>query len=300
MKPFYCLLAFSLSALLASAQSTTRAVKLVGILSYDTVEIVSYDRIVSYDTPLAILEVSKTNNRFGGQGEQFALRAQQSDNGVEIQSIDVTNGTVLAKVGGEPRTLAFDDSGGSKMADKPATIRLQDANLHPLIYFYGDAKGRTVLEHPQVERTGFTFTANPHSKSEAAKAFEELFATRQIAAIPDGDKFVMLVPYAYTNQVTPRSDEFAEPGPVVRPLSINFQGVPLPKALEVYDEYVGRWPRKDPMLPYSGDQSFFIYLVQQNSLSKGQICYAMQTIFTWRGIRAVTNKDNTFGWEKIP
>lgn len=250
--------------------------------------------IVSYDTPVAILEVSKTNNRFQ-QGEQFTLRVEQSDNGVEIQSIDVTNGTVLAKVDGEPRTLAFDDSGGSKMADKPATIRLEDAKLHPLIYLYGDAKGRTVLEHPEVERTGFTFTANPHGKSEATKAFEGLFASQKIAAIPDGDKFVLLVPYAFTNRVMARSEQLDEPGPVMQPLSINLQGVPLHLVLHIYGEYVNH--------PIKNSQNALrdpIYLVQQNSLSKGQICYAMETLFSWHDIRMVTNKDNTFSCEKIP
>ena len=281
MKTFNGLLIFSLLPFIASAQPAGRIVKLVGILGYEV--------------PLAILQVPKTNGGFE-RTDQFELRADQSEEGVEIQSIDVTNGIVLAMVDGKSRTFAFEAPGGFKMADKPATIRLLDAKLHPLIHFYGEAKGRTVLEHPELEGAGFTLTANPQNKSEAAKAFEQLFASRKIAAIPDGDKFILLVPYAFTNQVTPRSDELAKPGQMLGQLSINFQGVPLAKVLEVYGEYVGHPVNDVEHVPCCNG----VFLVQQNPLSKEQICYAMQTIFTWHGIRLTTNKDNTISWQKVP
>lgn len=187
---------------------------------------------------------------------------------------------------GEPRTLTFREPRASKTTKEPQSIRLRDIELQPLILLYGHVKGRTVLAHPKLAEARFTLTANPSSKPEA------LFANQQISAIPDGDRFVMLVPYSLTNQATPGSDEFAQSGPALSALSIDFQGVPLDKGLEVYGKCVGhRWQQNGPWNP--------VYLVQVNSLSKGQICYAMNTMFAWNGIRVVTNKDNTLGWDKL-
>jgi hypothetical protein len=278
MKELYWLLALTLSGSIAAAQPSGKTVKVVGI--------------VGLDINSAILEVTQTNHA-RTHTDQFMLGTNETQSGVQVENIDVTKGIVTANVDGKARTLAF--SGPDTAAtDKPSAIRLSDVRLQCVINLYGELKGRTVLQHPGLRDTGFTLSANPQSRSEAAKALEELFARHQIAAIPDGEKFVMLVPIAITNRVSPHSDKFAGAGPMIQAASVNFQNVPLDKVLEVYGELTGHSVNNLQNSPYAP-----IYFVQENSLSKNQICYGLETLFAWNGIQLTTNQDNTVNWERI-
>jgi hypothetical protein len=283
MKTFCWLLILVASASLAIAQPAGKTVKLVGIVS------VEYNR--------AILEVAQTNytrkHEARVQTQQYLLAINQTQSGVEIQNIDVPKSTVTAKVDGEARTLAFDSPAAEK--DKSSTMRLHGVKLQQVIFLYGQMKGRTVLQHPKLKDTGFTLTANPRSKPEAAKALEDLFATHEIATIPDGEKFMMLVPFAFTNQVSPHARKIADVEPTVPPMSVNFQNVPMSKVLQIYGEFVGHPVSNSENAPGAG-----IDFVQENPLSKEQIRYGLETLFAWNGIQVSTNSNNTSSWERIP
>jgi hypothetical protein len=275
MKALCWLLMLGASAITASA--APKSVNLVGI--------------VRYDKELAILEITWTN-RHSNTSEQTILANGQSGWGIEIKSIDITNGSVDATIDGDPRTLRFDVHSSKPIAAGP-TIRLRDVKLQPLMVLYGEAKGRTVLAYPRLGDARFSLDSNANYQT-AAETFEKLFADQNIATIPDGDKFVMLVPNAYTNQVSPHSDKIAAAGPIISEMSINFQNVPLAKVLEVYGEYVGH-----PVNNLQSSPNALIHFVQQNPLSKGQICYGLETIFAWNGVRVVTNNDSSSSWERI-
>ena len=269
----------------AIAQPVGKTVKLVGI--------------VSLDVNCAIVEVTQTNYTSNHHArehtEQFMLGKNQTESGVQVQSIDAAKGAIAAKVDGETRTFTFDSPKSAKMMEKSSTIQLRGVKLQRVIYLYGELKGRTVLQHPGLKDTGFTLTANPQSRPAAAKALEELFASHEIAAIPDGEKFVLLVPCAFTNKVSPRSKDIADNGPTVPALSVNLQGVPMSKVLEIYGEYNGHPVNNLQSSPFG-----LIHLVQENPLSKDQICYAMETMFAWNGVRVIPNNDKTSNWERIP
>jgi hypothetical protein len=284
MKALYWLLILGASGSVAVAQPAGTTVKLVGIVSVD------YSR--------AILEVVQTNytraHNPRAQTRQFQLAVNQTDSGVQVQSIDASKGTATINVAGEVRTLVLDSPNGAE-PNKPSTIQLRGVKLQQVIYLYGQMKGRTVLQHPGLKDTGFTLTANPKSKLEAAKALEGLFASHQIAVIPDGEKFVMLIPFALTNKVSPHSNKIADADPTVPPMSVNFNNVPMSKVLGVYGQFLGRPVTNCENAPWAG-----IDFVQENSLSKGQICYGLETLFAWNGIRVSANNDNTSSWERIP
>jgi len=285
MKAFYWLLTLAASASVAIAQPAGKSVKLVGI--------------VGLDINCAIVEVTQTNytsnHRARERTEQFILGTNQTQSGVLVQSINVIKGTVSANVDGEARTLAFDSPKGAETTVKPSTIQLRGVKLQRVIFLCGELKNRTVLQHPGLKDTGFTLTANPQNKPDAAKALEKLFASHEIAAIPDGDKFMLLVPCAFTNKVSPHSKDIADEEPTVPALSVNFQNVPMQKVLEVYGEYIGYPVNNLQSSPFG-----LIHLVQENPLSKGQICYAMDTIFAWNGVDVILNNDHTSSWERIP
>src|SRR5579859_2313132 len=148
MKTFHWLLVISLFPFIASAQPTSRPVKLIGI--------------VSYDGNLAILDVGRTNRR-SDQTEQHILGVKQPADGIEIQNIDATKGIVGAEVDGIARTLALDGSDSSTPGEKPPTIRFRGVKLQTLIFLYAEAKNRTVLQHPKLEESRVALTANPQS-----------------------------------------------------------------------------------------------------------------------------------------
>lgn len=271
-------LALGICAITASANTTPKSVNLVGI--------------VGYDIERAVLEITWTN-RHSNTSAQIMLANGQSDRGIEIKNIDITNGSVNAKIDGELQTLRF-ESNSTKTGTAPPTIRLHNVKLQPLLLLYAEAKSRTILRYPKLEDTRFSLNGDANNPAAAAKLFEKLFADQNIATIPDGEKFVMLVPNAFTNQVSPGSDKIAGSAPMLPALSINFQNVPLAKVLEVYGEYVGHPVNNLQSTPFA-----LIYFVQQNPLSKGQICYGLETVIDWNGVRLSTNQDNTLSIQKI-
>lgn len=286
MKILYSLALLGLSAFVGSAQDSGKTVQLIGT--------------VAVDRGLAILEVQQANHN----PKELILAEGQVEDGIEMLKIDSDKGVASVKINGESRALALEKpdsaSGTNNASEFPRqSLRLQQVELQKIISLYSDFKGRTVLQHPELPQTRFSLVANPKTKREAAEAFEKLFATQNIATIPDGTHFVMLVPNSATNRVTPRSDEFANERPMLPSFSMNFQGVPLPLVVQVYSEYINRPLKERPDQQWPGGQSSLVNLTQQNPLSKRQICYAMNTVLAWHGIDFITNQDGTLSWERL-
>jgi hypothetical protein len=177
----------------------------------------------------------------------------------------------------------------------PLTFDLHEVSLRQALTMYADLKGRNLLQHPNLPEREFSLTANLQSKAEAATAFEKMFEQNGIATIPDGEKFVMIVPVALTNSVTPRSnDVIAASTQLIPAYSINLRGLPLSSALQIYSDYVGR-----KIVNLKDASSAPINFEQQTPLSKGQICYALETLFAWNGFRIVAIDDKTSRLEHI-
>ena len=77
-------------------------------------------------------------------------------------------------------------------------IRFQEADLSQVIDFYADLTGKTILKSPQVPQNVKVslFNKTALTKQEGIDALHTIFGLNQIAVIPEGEKFIKIVPQA--------------------------------------------------------------------------------------------------------
>jgi hypothetical protein len=219
--------------------------------------------------------------------QEYVLAEGQKWNGVEVTKIDAKSGTVDVNLNGEKRSLVWenDDAGSTNKSGNTAvpSIRLRSVTSQTAIDLYADGKERTVLQHPQLGAHQFSLVSNPASKAEAAAVFEKMFDEQSVATIPDGEHFVMIVPFALTNKVTPRSQSLVTTNALVPKFSMNLREAPAQLVLQVYADFV----HKKIVNLRDGNGASGFSFVQTTALSREEICYALETEFAWRGIQFV-------------
>jgi hypothetical protein len=228
------------------------------------------------------------------------LTEGQVEGALKVLKIDSASGTANAVVAGKTCTLKLNEPDGPTSADKTEHliapyINLVSVNLDTAISLYADFKSRTVLQHPQLEDGPVSIKCNPHTSAEATEAFEKMFDERKIATIPDGDKFVMIVPFAVTNTVTPCADTIAATNAPLQALSVNFRSAPLQMVVQTYSDFLGK------KIVNPGDVPRFpgVTFVQTTPLSKAQILYAWETQMAWRNFRLVPDDSGNLRCERI-
>jgi hypothetical protein len=94
-------------------------------------------------------------------------------------------------------------------------ISLTNAELAAVLQLYSDCTGRTLLRHPLLsQQTKFNLSKDASSPEEARRLIEAVLLEKGIATIPDGEKFIMVVPEANASSVkpgAPQSDKEAKP-----------------------------------------------------------------------------------------
>lgn len=188
----------------------------------------------------------------------------------------------------------------SKSGSTPVSLTDQGTMLTPGIHFekaapdlvmklYGDFAGRTLLRHPALPRVSLTLTAPAPGKAQAAHVIEQALAGLGIAAIPDGERFMMVVPQKRTTSVAPRSTEIKPSGGLqseILPVgAINFPGTDSTQVMQIYAELAGR--KLDRSLSLPVPPPAVIRFQNQTPLSRQEVLYALDTLFAWSGIKMV-------------
>jgi hypothetical protein len=164
----------------------------------------------------------------------------------------------------------------------------RSVNLDAAIKMYGLLKGRTVLQHPQLRNAKVSLT-NAKTKEGTIEALEAMFREQKIAIIPDGEHFVMIVPFAFTNTVTPKAPTVANANALLPANSINFQSAPIGLVIQTCADF----HRKEISdIPASMNQNripgnLTITFVQTTPLSREETGYALETLLAWSNIRLV-------------
>jgi len=281
MKHLFWLFLVIQSVTVAIAQTNEQTVKLIGIVD-------------GFGIKLAILKVQKTGS---GSPSEFFLKEGQVQNDVEVLAIDSGKETVNVNVAGKTSSLELEEPDGTRSTNTLASgpsIHLVSIDLQPAISMYADFKKRTILQHPELGDPKLSVQAHPQSEAEVAAIFEKMFSERNIATIPDGDKFVMIVPFAFTNSVIPHADAVGATNALIPSLSVNFVGVPVNMVLDVHADFLGRKivnARDAPQIPT-------VTFVQTTPLSKAELCYAFETLIAWRNLRFVPD-GRDLKWERI-
>jgi hypothetical protein len=283
MKTIWLFLALSASVITASAQVSEKDVKLLGVTS-------------GLDSDVAIIEV-RTPKR---SPEDMILKAGQAMNGVEVLKIE-GQGSVNVVVDGQARTLVLE-------TDKNLPLANTNDRVSPVIHFrsiplaiaidlYAEFKNRIVMQHPELGNPTFSLDVNPRSKQEAAAIFEKMFKEQNIATIPDGKHFVMVVPFALASSLKPRAATLTQTNSMLGALSVNFQNAPMDMVLTTYADYV----QKEVVNLHDGFRmsccpTFTFY--QTTPVSREELCYALETQIGWYNIRLVPAGDK-WKWERI-
>jgi len=195
-----------------------------------------------------------------------------------------------------PVNMPMKQSGPTEITNVP--VRLDNADLQQALDFYASIKGRTVLQHPLLKRTTISVVA-AGQKAQLEAAFEDAFRAQEMGVIPDGEKFVMIVPASLTNFVTPGSDKIVSTvlgdlsslmnNQILPAGTINFPGSDVNAVVRIYGEIIGRKLAAGSQRPHG-----IIRLKTATPLSKAEVIYAFETLFDWQGLRMVPESDKTF------
>ena len=229
------------------------------------------------------------------------LKEGQAQSDVEVLRIDSASGTVSVAIAGKPVLLTLEGESGFKSANKienqtPPIVDLVSADLEAVMSLYADFKSRTVLQHPELGDGPFSVSCNPQTTNEVVDAFEKMFNEQKIATISDGNHFVMVVPFAFTNEVNPRSGSLPQTNAIISQFSVNFLRAPVQLVLQTYSDFAGK--KLDNITGVPGRPG--LTLRQTTPLSRDEIIYAIETQIAWRNIHLVPETNGVFKCEWVP
>ena len=219
---------------------------------------------------------------------RFSLLAEgQREGDIEVVRINPEKETVELRVAGTNAVLTLGSESQPASAG-PLAIVLTNASLQPVLTLYADCAQRTLLRSPALPDCAFHIRAAPANRAEAAAVFENALAAQGIVSIPDGEKFLRIVPKAQAALARTRAMEskftVAEDSNVMPPGSINWTSADLWQVLPIYASLVGRKLDQAASARVEGSQIVF---KNDTPLNRKELVYAMDVLLEWRGLKLV-------------
>ena len=225
-------------------------------------------------------------NESGSSQVSYAMAKGVRVGNVEVITINPAEGRVEFMLSPGMRSLVL------KITNSPPVgISFQNAGLVSALELYGQLKGRSIL-HPFLgySRT-LTLRAPAKTKMEAVEAIEAALKREGLAVVPDGTKFVLVVPQTQAASAVPSSsfikasDENAKQPEILPQGSVCFRNSETMQAVQVYASVVGRKlenPDRTPRIANPG-----IVFLNQTPLTLEEVRYALDTLFAWQGFEMV-------------
>ena len=248
-------------------------------------------------TNLAVLEQGQDKY---GHANFAILRVGQSDafpEKVDLLDLKPEQHSATVRINGTNLTLVI-------RSNPPMSgIVLQEAATDATIDLYGRLAQRTVLRHPFLPDTTFTFLSGSLSEPTPANVVNGLEAALRRAgmiSIPGGKKFILLVPEA--EQENARTLWLAEGESVENdtvpstankntdiepPGFINFPHTHLNQAAVIYAELLGKKLDRQSFPLTQGT----IYLKTNTPLTREEALFAFKTHFAWHKLELVPAQD---------
>ncbi len=180
---------------------------------------------------------------------------------------------------------------GAETNSPAPALWLVGAGTTSVLATYGELAGRSLLRSPLLPDKTLTLRSTSGDKAEVAKLLSAALATKDIAVIPDGEKFAFVVPKQTTTfwqtriaESTPPAPSAADPA-IVLASNVVYIGADLMTLAATYAELSGRsinpanWSRDVP------NPSFFFK--NQTPLSKPEMRYAFERLFELCGLKMV-------------
>ena len=231
----------------------------------------------------------------------FVLKEQERFEGTEISEINPHTLKVSARIEGVSgaTTLTFRTNYPSVNGSDYGLV-LENASLDPVLRTYGEISKRTILQPAAMPVLLISVSNAGTDTKEAIRALEKALAEKGIVTIPDGDKFVMMVPKAMAGKVKPRAKEIKSSGSngsavIVQPKEILFMAATSDQVIAIYAEFAGRKLDRSEGLPPARTISF------QNvtPLTRDEALYAFDTLLDWSGIKLVPGEGDLLHAELI-
>jgi hypothetical protein len=233
------------------------------------------------DLKKAVLQTEK-EAAFFAEGEARETPAGR----IELVKIDYKKEIIEVYTNALPVTLALNFQKQTNHAETDPTILFERGSLDAVLRLYSDLLGRTLLRHPLLPEPDFTFGVRALNRDDAVRAIENELADKGIALIPDGEIFTMLVPKEIASKIKAAALKNKSPAPKgPRDFEFHFQGVPLVQAADIYAGLFGCELKMDEQFP--GDNSITLKLRTVTKLNKDEVIYALDTLFTWAGVKIV-------------
>jgi len=219
----------------------------------------------------------------------LVLAEGQREGEVEMLEIHPENATVKLNLHskGGITNLALSRRTDQQPDTSPGIV-LENVSLEPVLSLYGEFSERTLLRSQPLPNVTFTAAGSAPDRGAAAQILQKALAERELVAIPDGEKFIMVVRKAQAATVTPRSAAVTpsvsnSQSEMVPAGAINFPNTDVAPVIQIYAELVGRKLDQSSPIPLRGTIQFR----SQTPLTRDEARYALDTVLSWAGVKMV-------------
>jgi hypothetical protein len=147
------------------------------------------------------------------------------------------------------------------------------------------------LRSPHLPATNFSLSAAAKSQTPITMSLQRVLAEKGITVIPDGEKFLHVVPDAEYPTVKPHSSKIKSlaiendrPAPFPGGAFINLPNAELSRVVELYTDLTGRSLDQTHRLQSIRGVS----LTTQTPLRVEECAYALETLLSWQGLKVVS------------
>jgi hypothetical protein len=259
------------------------------------------------DYKRALIESKPTDARFKQTNFQI-LKEGEREGLIEVSEIDPvkgvarvrlqagkTNAIVTLQLDGESRTP------GTTNLQAGTSLQLHEASLEQVLSLYGKFCERTLLR-PSLTADPVTLRAAPGNKPEAALVLQKALLAQGMTNIPDGKKFMMVLPVERAAMADPLSERIKPPArrpgesetkdaSIVPAGEINFPGIDCNQFLFYYAALAFDGRVVDPQAPLLRNTEP-IHLISQTPLTREEAIYALNTLFEWQNIKVIPSGSN--------
>ena len=264
MKPLLILLV-SLPLVMFAADSS--APKLVGIVKVG-------------DKQVALLEKNR--------GQQILITAGQREENLELLRIQPDTGAVEVRIAPDTKPQLLKLSAAGCLTNPTAQgFVLESVEIRAFTKLLGEFSERTILLYPSLVGEKFSVNSSVSDRTNGVQVLKDALEKKQIALVPDGDRFLWVMPQAQLSKFTPRAAQLPKTNTMMVPSgSIVFEAAHLLSVLTIYADYRGSSLDQNSLL--SGpDFRKDVFLIMQTPLTKEECLYAMETVIGWHGIKLV-------------
>jgi len=240
------------------------------------------------DRRAAVLEVTGSRPPFGSIPVTIILGEHQRQGDVEVTAVDLAQATVQARFHGTNCSLTLTTTENSK----GYPVQLANVPLSAVLKLYADLTGLTLLQHPELLEAKLSITSAITNRPALATVFAAALTNAGVVSIPDGDKFLRILPAAQAEkiqriQIPARDTNGAGSAQEFPAGTISFARAKLEQAARIQAELLQRKFDPQPSRLNAKD----IDLQTQQPLTRAEVVYALDVHFAWRGFKMVAVDD---------